>query len=74
MNRANVKKMMQGDGNLENKLLRICEALERTEPMVWRATEGFAVNADDWRHVEILNYGSWDWEKRWLLALKKANK
>jgi len=49
---------MQGDGNWENRLLLIRVDLERTEPMAWRATEVFVVNADDWGHTEVLNYGS----------------
>jgi hypothetical protein len=46
--------MIQGNGNWENRLLRIREALERTEPMAWRAAEMIAVNDDEWGHIEIL--------------------
>ena len=44
---------MQGDGNCENRLLSIREALERTAPLAWRETEVFAVNVDDWEHINV---------------------
>jgi hypothetical protein len=39
---------MRGNGNWENRLLRIREGLEKKQ------TEWIAVNAEDWEDIEIL--------------------